>query len=452
MQPQKIAKTTILDVTSYELKLLLRGIILSASLVLFFVYMIIMIIDVDKTGYYNSLPTSFILSVGTLIAIKLLLHTKLEKLEIRRFRFVFLALFCYLIGELIYLYYQVFLGIVVPYPSIGDLFYLSATGFLSFHLYHILHLKKRLLKNKAYLYLGLIGSSFPIYLLMDTIYNHQSYYSDSSIELIINASYYASDVIVIFPCIPIILSLKKKDPFIFHWLLVSLSILVLVSGDLFYTFLASINEELLTITDWLWAFVYAIGYLLLSASILWFSKLKAILEYERYSKNLESEQYDSLNEIQDRENTIFLLDVNDILRNLINLIENSKERIDILFVEVIEKDDIIRFLEILKDTKRIKKSVNIRILLPYSKLDKEIIFRRSNKLISIKHFDRPLATNTITAIIDSEIMYMLGVGTNDYQNKNKFFIKQTTNKMKIYAFDALFEKIWFLEKSIDFGG
>src|SRR5690606_25048090 len=138
--------------------------------------------------------------------------------------------------------------------------------------------------------------------------------------------------------------------------------------------------------------------------------------------------------------------------NLINLIENSKERIDILFVEVIEKDDIIRFLEILKDTKRIKKSVNIRILLPYSKLDKEIIFRRSNKLISIKHFDRPLATNTITAIIDSEIMYMLGVGTNDDQNKNKFFIKQTTNKMKIYAFDALFEKIWFLEKSIDFGG
>ena len=97
-----------------------------------------------------------------------------------------------------------------------------------------------------------------------------------------NAAYYVSDAIVIFPCIPIILYSPKNDPFIFHWLLIAISVFVLVAADLGYTFNASINEVLLKDFEWLWSFVFSIGYILLTASIIWFSKLKQLLEYRKF--------------------------------------------------------------------------------------------------------------------------------------------------------------------------
>jgi hypothetical protein len=192
--------------------------------------------------------------VGTIVSLKLLFHTKLEKIEIHRFRFIFVTLICWLIGELIYVYYQFFLGIAVPYPSIADIFYLSATVFLSFHLFSILRLKRNITKAKSFVYLGFVASIFPIYLLIDTIYNYEQYYPDSLIEFVVDMGYYISDAVVIFPCIPIILYSPKNDPFIFHWLLITLSVFILVAADLGYTFNASINDELLKNIEWLWSF------------------------------------------------------------------------------------------------------------------------------------------------------------------------------------------------------
>ena len=70
-------------------------------------------------------------------------------------------------------------------------------------------------------------------------------------EFMVNASYYISDAVVIFPCLPIILYSSKNDPFIFHWLLIAVSVFILVTADLGYTFVASINDELLQNIEWL---------------------------------------------------------------------------------------------------------------------------------------------------------------------------------------------------------
>ena len=129
MKDLSAARSKILSATSYELNLLLRGILLPASLVIFFAYVMISIIDVERTGFYNSIPSSIILAIGTIVLVKLLVHTKLEKIEIRRFKFIFISLICWLVGELIYVYYQAYLGIAVPYPSIADIFYLQPCSF-----------------------------------------------------------------------------------------------------------------------------------------------------------------------------------------------------------------------------------------------------------------------------------------------------------------------------------
>jgi hypothetical protein len=94
MQNSATVRSKILSATSYEFKLLLRGILLPACIISFFTYVTIALIDTERSGYYNSIPSAAILSFGTIILLKLLFQTKLEKIEIRRFRFIFLSLIC----------------------------------------------------------------------------------------------------------------------------------------------------------------------------------------------------------------------------------------------------------------------------------------------------------------------------------------------------------------------
>lgn len=452
MQDSSTVKSRILSATSYELKLLLRGVLLPACVISFFTYVIITLIDTERSGYYNSIPSAVILSLGTIILLKLLFHTKLEKIEIRRFRFIFLSLICWLIGELIYVYHQSFLGIAVPYPSVADIFYLSATIFLSFHLYSILLFKKNIRKTKSFLYLGLLASAFPIYLLIDSLYYYEEYYADSVVEFVVNTSYYISDAVLIFPCIPIILYSPKNDPFIFHWLSITLSVFILVAADLGYTFMASINEELLQNTEWLWSFIYSIGYILLSVSILWFSKLKQILEYKKFSETLRNEQDDLDRNDWDDDVIEKLENSTQIISTMRDIAQKAEKHIDILFTQyIIQKKEIIKFINMLTDMAKKNRLLDIRILLPSPNLREEDIPSSISSNISIKYFDSPLSSNEIASIIDRNSMYILGSESAITTNLVQYFIQQVKNESKLQVYAVLFERMWLLEKSVDFG-
>lgn len=452
MERQSLARSKILNATSYEQRLLVRGILLPMSLALFFAYIMISIVDLERSGFYNGMPSSFILAVGTVLSLRLLFYTKLEKIEIRRFRFIFLSMICWLIGELMYVYYQAFLGIALPYPSIADVFYLSANIFFAIHLYSVLHLKKSIFENKTFLYLGLLASIFPVYLLVDNIYHYEDYYQNSLAEFIVNSTYYISDAVLIFACIPVLIALRNNDPFKFHWFLIALSILVLVAADLGYTFIASINEELLTNTEWLFSFIFAIGYLLLSMSILWFSKIKEILEYKKFSENLKLRQEDTLDgNDQEKEFKESIEGSNQALGTMINIAQKAKEQIDILFTQyIIQKRDIIKLINTLVKMSRKNKLLNIRILLPSPKLDEESVPSNINPNLLIKYFERRLSVQTITSVLDSEFMYILGSDPDNRDNQDRFFVQEINREPKILVSAALFERMWMLEKSVDF--
>src|SRR5215203_5241948 len=329
MQDLRTATSKILLVTSYELKLLLRGFLLPACLGAFLAYIIISFIDVERSGSFNTIPMSVVPIVGTIIVLKLLLYTRLEKTEIHRFRFIFLTLICLSIGGLIYVYYQFFAGIPAPFPSIADFFYLPAAVFLSFHLFSILRLKRNIMKANSFVYL------------------------DSPIEFVTNAAYYISDAVLIFPCIPIILYTPKNDPFIFHWLLIALSVFIIVATDMAYNF-SALDDEFLQSTEWLWSFFYTFAYILLIGSIVWFSKLKQMLEYKKFSESLKNEQEMGL----DRNNSANdfaeeFRDVNETLRAMKNITEKAEEQVDILIPQyIISKKEIINFINILVELKR----------------------------------------------------------------------------------------------------
>ena len=455
MQDLNTASSKILLISSYELKLLLRGFLLPACLGAFLAYIIIFFIDVERSGAFNTIPMTVVPIVGTIIVLKLLLYTKLEKTEIHRFRFIFLTLICLSIGGLIYIYYQFFAGIPAPFPSIADFFYLPAAVFLSFHLFSILRLKRNIMKANSFVYLGILACIFPIYLLGDAIYNYELYYPDSPIEFVTNAAYYISDAVLIFPCIPIILYTPKNDPFIFHWLLIALSVFIIAATDMAYNF-SALNDELIQNTEWLWSFFYTFAYILLIASIIWFSKLKQMLEYKKFSESLKNEQEMDL----DRNNSVNdfaeeFEDLNETLRAMKNITEKAKEQVDILIPQyIISNKGIINFINILVELKRKNKSLNVRILLPSTKFEeKEKIPSNTSypsveesPAMSIKYFDSPLNSNEIVSILDTDSMYFLGLGSENTSYQNRFLIQHVNNESKTQAYGVLFERMWSARK------
>ena len=465
VQEHGTATLNIFLVTSYELKLLLRGFLLPACLVVFFADIIISLVDVERSGSFNTIPSSVMLIVGTIIMLKLLLYTRLEKTEIHRFRFIFLTLIFWLVGALIYVYYQFFVGIPAPFPSIADLFYLTAAAFLSFHLFSILRLKRNIMKANSFVYLGFLGCIFPIYLLADAIYNYEQYYPDSPIEFVTNAAYYISDAILIFPCIPIILYTRKNDPFIFHWLLIALSVFVIVATDMAYNF-SALDDEFLQNTEWLWSFFYTFAYILLIASIMWFSKLKQMLEYKKFSESLKNEQEMGLDRDNSANDFVEEFDnSNETLRAMKKITEKAEEQVDVLIPQyIISKKEIINFINILVELKRKNKSLNIRILLPSTKFEEEeeeipsntppypaIAESFNSPAMSIQYFDSPLNSNEIVSILDTDRLYILGLGSENTSYQNRFLIQHVNNESKTQVYSVLFERMWLLEKSLDFG-
>jgi hypothetical protein len=95
------------------------------------------------------------------------------------------------------------------------------------------------------------------------------------------------------------------------------------------------------------------------------------------------------------------------------------------------------------------KILNIRILLPSYTLYDMDIFPNINSQFLIKYFDRQLSSNTITLILDSENIYLLGKSENTNEN-NQYFIQSINNESERLVYITLFERMWLLEKSVAF--
>ena len=128
------SKSSSLFRIKYELKYLFFGFLLTASVSTLFIYLIIFLIDVEKTNRYNSLITSVFLAICTFIS-ALLITTNIKKIEVQKFKAVFIGIFCWFIGEMTYMTYQFILNVPVPYPSIAEVFYFLGYGFLIYHTY-----------------------------------------------------------------------------------------------------------------------------------------------------------------------------------------------------------------------------------------------------------------------------------------------------------------------------
>jgi hypothetical protein len=188
---------------------------------------------------------------------------------------------------------------------------------------------------------------------------------------------------------------------------------------------------------------------------MWFSKLKQMLEYKKFSESLKNEQEMGLDRNNSANDFVEEFDnSNETLRAMKKITEKAEEQVDILIPQyIISKKEIINFINILVELKRKNKSLNIRILLPSTKFEEEekIPSNTSYPAMSIQYFDSPLNSNEIVSILDTEHLYILDLKSENTSYQNRFLIQHVNNESKIQVYSVLFERMWLLEKSLDFG-
>jgi hypothetical protein len=434
--------------------------IITPSCIAILLFYIVAYFHSDTFSLLNGLPGVIILSVSIIVVAKLIFYTKLERSEIHKFRSLIFGTVCFLIGETLYFYQQFFLEIEIPYPSVADVPYLLANLSFSYFLFLCLFsLINRKSLNPLPIILGSSVAIFPIFLIFSSAYE-LGINESTELEFIVNSLYYILDALMLVTALIIILNLKKYDPFIFHWILIAVGLILLVIGDVGYTFFSIISESLLEEYEWLWSIVYALGYLALGIGIYWFDRIKNTLEDKNINVFLEKDEMDRLknsskNELIGDTGSEFsehFIGYENFVDKLEDYLERSKQ-IKILFYDKywLSDGEVSLILEKMQQRASVTQ-IQVSILLPIS----EIIFNSfvsyaDNKNILVSFFDRTFSSDSLVFVFEEKYVAIIDrKPTSESANNDTVFYGLITNKdTTVRSHTTTFEKIWLLEKAVN---
>jgi len=371
-----------------------------------------------------------------------------------------LGIVFFLIGETLYFYQQYFLQIDIPYPSVADVPYLLANLIFSYFLIScVFSLLNRKSLNPLPIILVSPVAIFPIYLILSSAYD-LAINESTELEFIVNALYYIFDGLMLITALIIILNLKKYDPFIFHWIFITLGLILLVIGDVGYTYFSIISESLIEEYEWLWSIIYAIGYLFLGIGIYWFDRIKNILEVKKINVFLEKDEMDRLknsskNELIADSGTEFsdhIIGYENFVDKLEDYLEWSKE-IKILFYDKywLGNEEVILILEKIQQ-RAVVAEIQVNILLPSSEIIfKSLVSYNENRNILVSFFDRAFSSNSLVFIFEEKYVAIMDrKPASEFVNNDAAVYALITNKdTTVWSHIDTFEKIRALEKAVN---
>ena len=450
-----------------EFRSLILRILLPIFSVIFFIYLVIFQ-DASQTLAFNSIPTLTILGIGSIISIGLILYRKLESSEKKIFLSLYLFLFANFIGEMIFVYQQLILGVSVPYPSVADVAYLSANIFLSYHLYsNLISLRKeRRLKLNQLIIVSIGVSIIPIYFTSIIIYSSGISIVDDTVTYLTDFLYYVLDIILLAPSIVILLNFNKNNPFIFHWFSITLGIAILVIGDLGYTYSMLISDEFIEATHSIWNIFYAIAYVFFVTGLFWYIKIKRMLydkEIDNIKRNAISlqenlskyEDYDDVHKENEVDENIY--DKQQIFRAVQEIIRDTEKDIDILLTikSTSHRNELNEIKRILVQNLKDRSSLNVRILqrMEENENNEDSFFTGMDKNLIIQNFVPTIVFEAIVFIVDYEYLFVIEIKPSELNEKNIFTAAHTNNKVKLLVYINIFERTWISETAnkINFG-
>ena len=197
-----------------------------------------------------------------------------------RAQLVFTAgLAVWLVAEVIWMYYQIFLKIATPFPSPADAFWLSGYGFFIYFMFSIYHLLSKGSERYLVILVSVAAAIIMGYVLYLTfgiadLLSAQ----EGSLAWVISVTYLILDGILLVPAVLALWSLRGRNIASANWSLLALSIVLVTVADLGFGYSAvrdkAGNEE------WIWDLFYNSSYLVMAAAFFLSSKIYSLQQQQ----------------------------------------------------------------------------------------------------------------------------------------------------------------------------
>jgi hypothetical protein len=445
----------------YETKYLFFGFIIAIAEAIVFIHIILFIIDGDR---YIGTTSAVLLGTSTCISLFIILSNP-RKIEVQKFKLVFIGVTLWFLGEFTYSFYQIVLETDAPYPGVGEIFYLAGYGFLSLFTYRSFKTINRdgLIKRRVIAFVVILVSVVPVISTIIVFSQEVDFQSQWS-EIVLSIIYNYADLVLLSLSILILTKLPRNNPYIYHWILFTSFLILTTITDFFYIALAIVDEEFLLETELIWEAMWAFAYLCILASLFWYYKLIRILSEDsaeiysklvtmqslmkedyaaEYRNNISIKDKDELLE-EDQLHTENIQDFQLVENRIDKIIKGAKDGITILFcnINTLKRKETQSILKFLK--KKTRSSILVRILFPLG-VDNSIINSYS-EVANIRIFDTKLKNNDIIIVPDN--IKFLQVSTTDpidYDKEIVYAVTYSDNEEITYTYVTTFEKLWLLQ-------
>ena len=444
----------------YETKYLFFGFIIAIAVAIVFIHIILFVTDGDR---YIGTTSAVLLGSSTCISLFIILSNP-RKIEVQKFKLVFVGVTLWFIGEFSYTYYQIVLDMDAPYPGVGEIFYVAGYVPLILFTYRSFKTINRdgLIKRRVIAFVVTLASVVPVIstiIVFSQEVDFQSQWHDIVISTITNYG----DIVLLSLSILILTKLPRNNPYIYHWILFTSFLILATITDFFYLTLAIVDEEFFSKTELIWEAMWAFAYLCILASLFWYYKLIQILSEdsaEIYSKLLTMQSSIKEDYAAEYRNNISVKDKDQLLEddqlhteNIqdFQLVENrideimlgAKDGITILFcnINTLKRKETQSILKFLK--KKTGSNILVRILFPSGVDDRTI--NSYSEVANIRIFETKLENNDIIIVPDYKVLLVSTTDPTGYDKETVYTVTYSNNEEINYTYVTMFEKLWLLQ-------
>jgi hypothetical protein len=433
------------------MKYLFFGFIIAIAVAIVFIHIILFIIDGDR---YMGTTSAVLLGSSTCISLFIILSNP-RKIEVQKFKLVFVGVTLWFLGEFSYTYYQIVLDTDVPYPGVGEIFYVAGYGPLILFTYRSFKTINRdgLIKRRVIAFVVILAFVVPVISTIQ-IFSQEVDFQSQWPDIALSTIYNYGDIVLLSLSILILTKLPRNNPYIYHWILFTSFLILTTITDLIYTYIAIVDEEFLLKTELIWEAMWAFANLCILASLFWYYKLIHILSENsensmtedyvaKYRNNISIKDKGELPE-EDQLHTENIQDFKLVENRIDEIIKSTKGEITILFcnINTLKRKETQSILKFLK--KKTRSNILVRILFPLGVDDR--IINSYSEVANVRIFERKLENNDI--IIVPDYIKVLLVSTTDPIDYNKeiaYAVTYSDNEEITYTYVTMFEKLWLLQ-------
>jgi hypothetical protein len=436
---------------NYEMKYLFFGLIIAIAVSIVFIHIIIFIIGGER---YMGTTSAVLLGSSTCISLLIILSNP-RKIEVQKFKLVFVGVTLWFLGEFSYTFYHFVLNTDAPYPGIGEIFYVAGYGPLILFTYRSFKTINRdgLIKRRVIAFVVTLASVVPVISTIQ-IFTQEVDFQSQWPDIALSTIYNYGDIVLLSLSILILTKLPRNNPYIYHWILFTCFLILATITDLIYLTAAIVDEEFLSKTEVIWEAMWAFAYLCILASLFWYYKLIHILsensensmteDYAAKYRNNISVKYKGELPEEDQLHTENIQDFKLVENRIDETIKGTKGEIAIFFcnINTLKRKETQSILKFLK--KKTRSNILARILLPLG-VDDRIIDSYS-EVANVRIFERKLENNDI--IILPDFIKLLLVSTTDpidYDKETAYTVTYSDNEEIAYTYVTIFEKLWLLQ-------